>query len=228
MPPSRFGCRYLVRHTEEPTLRQPGPWLRVPWESPRRVALRQQAYRLSSGRLPTVTDTVCSVPPRRARQRRLPAPLCPSGGRARRGRGQRVGLVKLASESTQSLTVDKQGEHCNALTCAFEPEVGFEPTTFRLRVEEPSSSRCRPDPFWLLTSAGSSVECVPDLPSYGRRNDQENDQADPRGTHPDHDCLPIPIGRQQLHRTLNHCGRRLIIDQGPPDRKRMPAKQVPA
>src|SRR4029453_15727867 len=49
-----------------------------------------------------------------------------------------------------------------------EPEVGFEPTTFRLRVEEPSSSVCRPDPFWLLTSAGSSVECVPDLPSHGR------------------------------------------------------------
>jgi hypothetical protein len=59
-----------------------------------------------------------------------------------------------------------------------EPEVGFEPTTFRLRVEEPSSSRCHPGPFWLLTSAGSSSQCVPDLPSYGRRNDQENDQTD--------------------------------------------------
>jgi hypothetical protein len=66
-----------------------------------------------------------------------------------------------------------------------EPEVGFEPTTFRLRVEEPSSSMCRPDPFWLLTSAGSSVECVPDLPSYGRGNDQGNDQSDPwRPTEP--------------------------------------------
>jgi hypothetical protein len=28
----------------------------------------------------------------------------------------------------------------------------------------------------LLTSAGSSVEYVPDLPSYGRGNDQENDR----------------------------------------------------
>jgi hypothetical protein len=78
--------------------------------------------------------------------------------------------------TTQSLTLAKQGEHCNALTCAFEPEVGFEPTTFRSRVEEPSSSVCRPDPFWLLTSGGSSVEFVPDLPCYGRGNDQENDQ----------------------------------------------------
>ena len=35
--------------------------------------------------------------------------------------------------STKSLTEPKQGEHCNALTSTFEPEVGFEPTTFRLR-----------------------------------------------------------------------------------------------
>jgi hypothetical protein len=40
--------------------------------------------------------------------------------------------------------------------------------TFRLRVEEQSSSRCRPDPSWLLTSAGSSIQYVPDLPCYGR------------------------------------------------------------
>ena len=53
---------------------------------------------------------------------------------------------------------------------------GFEPSTFRLRVEAHLSSRCRPDPFWLLTSAGSSAEFVPDLPCYGRGNDQENDQ----------------------------------------------------
>jgi hypothetical protein len=58
-----------------------------------------------------------------------------------------------------------------ALSCGFvEPEVGFEPTTFRLRVEEHSSSRCCPDPSWLLTSAGLSVEFVPDLPCYGREN----------------------------------------------------------
>jgi hypothetical protein len=61
-----------------------------------------------------------------------------------------------------------------------EPEVGFEPTTFRLRVEEPSSTRCYRGLFLLVTSARSSAECAPDLPSYGRWNDQGNDQADPR------------------------------------------------
>jgi hypothetical protein len=82
------------------------------------------------------------------------------------------------------------------LSCGdVEPEVGFEPTTFRLRVEKPSSSVCRPGPFWLLPSAGSSVECVPDLSSYARGNDQENDQADPMGRPPDHGDLAIGIGR---------------------------------
>jgi hypothetical protein len=66
----------------------------------------------------------------------------------------------------------------NALSPAvLEPEEGFEPSTFRLRVEEPSSTRCCPGLFWLLTLAGSSSQCVPDLPSYGRRNDQENDRS---------------------------------------------------
>jgi hypothetical protein len=42
---------------------------------------------------------------------------------------QWVELVGSSRESTQSLTVAKQDDQCNALTCAFEPEVGFEPTT---------------------------------------------------------------------------------------------------
>jgi hypothetical protein len=50
-------------------------------------------------------------------------------------------------------------------------------TTVRLRVEGPSSSRCRPDPSWLLTSAGSSSQRVPDLPCYGRGNDHGNDRT---------------------------------------------------
>jgi hypothetical protein len=57
-----------------------------------------------------------------------------------------------------------------------EPEVGFEPTTFRLRVGAHPSSRSHTVRFWLLTSAGSSIQYVPDLPRYGWGNDQENDQ----------------------------------------------------
>jgi hypothetical protein len=53
------------------------------------------------------------------------------------------------------------------LPAVLEPEVGFEPTTFRLRVETHVSSRSQPGRFWLLTSAGSSVQCVPDLACYG-------------------------------------------------------------
>jgi hypothetical protein len=49
--------------------------------------------------------------------------------------------------STQSLTAEKQDEHRNALSCAFEPEVGFQPTTFRLRVETHPSSTCQPGRF---------------------------------------------------------------------------------
>jgi hypothetical protein len=49
-----------------------------------------------------------------------------------------------------------------------EPEVGFEPTTFRLPVETHPSNRYQPDRSWLLTSAGSSSQYVPDLPCYGR------------------------------------------------------------
>jgi hypothetical protein len=56
------------------------------------------------------------------------------------------------------------------------PEEVSEPTTFRLRDGKPSSSRCRPGPFWLLRSAGSSAEYAPDLSCYGRGNDQENDR----------------------------------------------------
>ena len=51
-----------------------------------------------------------------------------------------------------------------------EPEEGFEPSTFRLRVETQSSSRCDPGLFLLLMSAGSSVECGPDLRRYSGWN----------------------------------------------------------
>jgi hypothetical protein len=63
------------------------------------------------------------------------------------------------------------------LTCGFfEPEVGFEPTTFRLRVEEHSSSGCQRVPSWLLRSVGSSSQYGPDLRSNGWWNDHGNDR----------------------------------------------------
>jgi hypothetical protein len=80
-----------------------------------------------------------------------------SGGRVDMAEAQRVELVDLGPRIDKSLTVDKQGEHCMALTCAFEPEVGFEPTTFRLRVGPNPSNWTRPDPSWLLRSGADSI-----------------------------------------------------------------------
>jgi hypothetical protein len=80
----------------------------------------------------------------------------------------------------------------------WEPEEGFEPSTFRLRVETHPSSRYQPDLSWLLPSSGSSSQCVPDLPCYGRRNDRENDQVhigvgvEGAVLGPQH--LPLPVG----------------------------------
>ena len=42
---------------------------------------------------------------------------------------------------------------------------GFDVVLF----EEHPSSVCRPDPFWLLTSVGSSVACAPGRPRYSGR-----------------------------------------------------------
>ena len=52
----------------------------------------------------------------------------------------------------------------------------------------------RPDPFWLLTSVESSVECVPDLPGYG--GGMTKGMTGPtHGGPPNHGDPPIPIGR---------------------------------
>jgi hypothetical protein len=56
-----------------------------------------------------------------------------------------------------SLTVDQQGEQCNAVTCGFELEVGFEPTTFRLRDGCSASIWSAPDGPGLLTLDASSI-----------------------------------------------------------------------
>ena len=74
----------------------------------------------------------------------------------------RVESVALSRESTQSSTVDKQGEHRDALTCAFEPEVGFEPTTFRLRDGCSQSAWMAPDGSGLLTLPAASVQTAPE------------------------------------------------------------------
>ena len=64
-----------------------------------------------------------------------------------------------------------------ALSCWFvEPEVGFEPTTFRLRVAAHPSSGYWPVLFSLLTLVDPSMQCGSDLGRYGRWNDRGNDQ----------------------------------------------------
>jgi len=60
------------------------------------------------------------------------------------------------------LTVAKQGEHCDALTCGFEPEVGFEPTTFRLRDGCSASIWMAPDGSRLLRLDALSVQTALD------------------------------------------------------------------
>src|SRR5215218_6948960 len=48
------------------------------------------------------------------------------------------------------------------LTCDLEPEVGFEPTTFRLRDGCSASTWTAPDGSGLLTLDASSVQTAPD------------------------------------------------------------------
>jgi hypothetical protein len=90
---------------------------------------------------------------------------------------------------------ERQNRSRRTLTWRFGARGRIRTDDLRLRVEEPSSSRCRPDPSWLLTSAGSSIECVPDLWRYGRRNDQ----PDPVGI-TSRGLPPIAIGRSRLAR----------------------------
>jgi hypothetical protein len=74
------------------------------------------------------------------------------------------------------------------------PTATLEPSTFRLRVEDPSSSTYRPGLFWLLTSVRLSIECVPDLSCYGRGNDQGNDQDGNRVDCQEKARLPCSVG----------------------------------
>jgi hypothetical protein len=89
--------------------------------------------------------------------------------------GTGADLVELPGGHGGSLATRRSSLNWCAASSAdlrlLESEVGFEPTTFRLRVEALPSSRCQPGRFSLLTSAGSSIQCVPDLWRYGRGND---------------------------------------------------------
>src|SRR5215218_412985 len=83
----------------------------------------------------------------------------------------------------------------------------------------PSSSVCRPDPSWLLRSAGSSAECVPDLPCYGWGNDQGNDQADPGETQQSMTAFRSESEGSISTGHSTTAAVALIIDEGPSDRK---------
>jgi hypothetical protein len=82
-----------------------------------------------------------------------------------------------------------------------------------LRVETHPSSRCHPDPFLLLPSAGSSIECVPDRRRYGRGNDHEHDQPDHGSTTRPDSTLRYFIGTLPLGENLRRICR-LATDHG--------------
>jgi hypothetical protein len=63
------------------------------------------------------------------------------------------------------------------LSCWFvEPEVGFEPTTFRLRARCSASTWTDPDGSSLLTLDASSVQTAPDGSGKNRLDDHWDDQ----------------------------------------------------
>jgi hypothetical protein len=86
------------------------------------------------------------------------------------------GRSSEASSPTKDDQSGKQGERydhrIHTLTCCFGARGGIRTLDLRFRVAAHPSSRCHPDPFPLLRSTGSSIECVPDRRRYGRGNDQ--------------------------------------------------------
>src|SRR5829696_4199891 len=65
-------------------------------------------------------------------------------------------MINEASRTSDRVTCIR------ALTAVLEPEVGFEPTTFRLRVECSASAWTAPEGSRLLTLDASSVQTAPD------------------------------------------------------------------
>jgi hypothetical protein len=84
--------------------------------------------------------------------------------------GRAYGAMTNQRNDRRSPLPSQQSWKC-PLTCGSGARGGIRTLDLPITSRKPSSSVCRPDPFWLLTSAGSSVECVPDRWRYGRGND---------------------------------------------------------
>jgi hypothetical protein len=65
----------------------------------------------------------------------------------------------LASCNPRRMSTGQRGQIVLLSWGYVEPEVGFEPTTFRLRVGPYPSAWTRPGPSWLLRCAGDSIQC---------------------------------------------------------------------
>ena len=90
-------------------------------------------------------------------------------------------IPTIRSDPTESNQTERRvtlTSPVSPLTWGFsEPEVGVEPTTFRLRGVEHSSSRYRCMLFLLLRSRGLSSQYASGLGRYSRWNDRGNDQT---------------------------------------------------
>jgi hypothetical protein len=75
------------------------------------------------------------------------------------------------------------------------------PTAIRLRVETHPSTRSHPVRFWLLTSAGSFIQCVPDLPYYGGGRTKRMTRL-PRQDEPDRGLPFDSSGKVRVRRQL--------------------------
>jgi hypothetical protein len=118
-------------------------------------------------------------------------------GRASRGRSR-------ARDDQQGKQRERQNHSIRALTCSYGAEVGFEPTTFRLRVGPKSSNWTRPDPSRLLRSGTDSIWTRPVPPSSSAWVAREVATSLPwrselaSNLYLEH---PIAIGRSQLAAT---------------------------
>jgi hypothetical protein len=92
------------------------------------------------------------------------APTTAQWGGGRHTYCSEAGRARLRRDPTQrnDRLLQLRSQQCEKwpLTCGFGARGGIRTLDLPIRVGKPSSSRCRPGPFWLLTSAGSSSQCV--------------------------------------------------------------------